>query len=221
MRRSRRGEVVNCNQIQSIITMPETTEGVHQFVIEPQRKSQWCYASAIEAVLRHHNIHDTQENIAQWYQEKEGRCNTDKKGLNCPQDPIDYLQTYFKVTTITNVQIIENMLNKAIKEPLIGLVDKHYIVIVGQDHEFIYYYDPMHGSTFTNIPPGLKKISRNCTTGSNVQKIPIEYVDQNNKTLQGSFEIKGFYVLSRLAGGKRRTRRRRGSKRRAKTVRRR
>jgi len=219
MSRSRRGEVVNCNQVQSIIKMPETTKGVHQFVIVPQEKSQWCYASAIEAVLRYHDIHETQENIAEWYQGKEGPCNTDNDGLNCPQDPIDYLKTYFKVKTITK---IETILNKPINQPLIGLVDEHYIVIVGQDQEFIYYYDPMHGSKFTNIPPGLKKISRNCTTGSNVQKIPLEYVDQNNKTLQGSFEIKGFYVLSELVGGKRNTRRRRGIKRRAKkTMRRR
>jgi hypothetical protein len=224
MRRSRHGEVVNCNQIPDVTANPMSSDLLKDFVLEPQRNSQWCYASAIEAVAKYYRFYEknrlgfqlSQENIAKWYKNKNGMCGIDNIKENCPQDPIEILSKVSTVKTmndsLTYIPFIKN-------HPLIGLVEGHYIVIVGHIGDDIYYYDPIHGTTYSSIEDtGLRKMPLTCFLNTG---IPIEYINQDNETEQKSSKLTGVYLVTPFAGGKRRTRRRRGSKRRAKTVRRR
>lgn len=231
----RRGAVEDCNKIPDVVANPGNIQTINTFVIQPQRQSQWCYASAIEAIAKYYGIYEhnklnmvlNQENIAQWYLSnvaKGSKCNTDRKyGLNCPQDPKEILSTIFTVNTKYDSLDYLTLLKE---NPLIGLVDGHYIVLVGYDGTDIYYYDPIHGSDYSSVKnSGLRKINATCFLNKG---IPIEYVDfSDNETKTTTSKLAGVYYLTEWKppknkkGGKRNTRRR--SKKRAikKTLRRR
>ncbi len=226
MSRSRRGEVTaaECDKIPNVAANPKTTNLLRTFALEPQRNSQWCYASAIEAVAKYHGFYEknrlgvplSQENIAEWYKNKNGVCGIDDIEENCPQDPFEILS---QVSTVKIIKDSLKYMSLMGEHPLIGLVEGHYIVIVGYIGDNVYYYDPIHGTEYSSIKNrGLRKLPLSCFLNTG---IPIEYMNQDNMPEQKSSKLTGVYLVTPLKGGKRRTRRRRGSKRRAKTIRRR
>ncbi len=206
--------------------------------MKQQEKDFWCYSAVAEAVLNYYGIKFTQEQISKCYMPP-ARKIMGRENDNYPQDPTPILAHYHVYNGDDGYSAFEKdniiaAIIGSIKEdngPVIAKVGEHFILIIGYQNnkkEFV-ILDPITGNVqqsiniqefFMNGFPTRYRAS-NGSIPSEPDYYKVNGVIYTKQRADVKLKKKNQSFIKPSRGGKRSTRRRRGSKRRAKTVRRR